>query len=249
MNDRWAESPDFAWFTRYLKNSIHQISPQGIETFLISCCSVVLSLMLFAVVKEHFAVVIEKYEPFVQVRTSTVSPKPRTKTLEPMCFDSGVSWTFKCESEMDYSFLSQQKQGDKWFVSIHIDHVFVKLTLPIELPPDKQKSSIRLDQHNTGHVLLCKRVYIDAEKIAREAIAPVMKRTYTGEGDTLDEAAAQAVAFATRELTEAYSSKTQQVAQDMSDIYDFIELKRPPSFENSIEEAVSTYQRGKSRRL
>lgn len=233
---------------RLLKNILSQLSSQDKETFLIFCGSIVLSCMLWAVVKEQFAITIETYEPFVEMKASTASPKPRTKTLEPLCFDGGVAWTFKSESEMSYSFVSKQKQGDRWSVTIHIERVFLKLTLPIEVTTAKN-SSARLDQHNKGHILICKTVYADAEKFAREAIGPVLKRTYTGEGDTVDEASAQAVGYATNELIEAYRAKTQTTAQDISDIYEFIELTQPGSYEKSVEKAIQTYQSGKARRL
>ncbi len=222
---------------------------EDLASSLIALCSVILSLMLFAIVRDQLAVSIEVLIP--DVRTKVVGPvgnPHRDGRLNPMCSDARVNWVYNCESEMSYSYVDKQKLGNKWLVTIRIEGVLLRLSLGIDAALAKDAPA-RLDQHNEGHVLICKTIYKDAEKFGRAAVAPVLRRTFTGEGDTVDEASAQAVSEAAGEIANRYKEDLQVKTQDVTEIYDFLEINEPKSVKNSIEQAFQLHSAGKTRRL
>ncbi|MBX9670372.1 MAG: hypothetical protein K2X93_22420 [Candidatus Obscuribacterales bacterium] len=218
------------------------------DTAMILLCFIGLVLMDFVVLRDFFSVSIVRVPVNLIVKTSTPEQSPSVRVIKPLCADGPVTWTFKCATEMSYSYLWKEKTGNRWTVCIRIDSANVRLSLPIEiyLPIDPP---VRLEQHSKGHVLICEQVYQDAENYARSNLNSVFHRTYIGEGDTVDEAGANAVGIATAEFAEAYKEQTQTKAQDISDLYDFLELKRPESYKTSVESAVAALRKGRVRRL
>lgn len=218
------------------------------DTVLITLCCAGLILMDFVVLSEFFAVTIVKVPVYLVVKTATPQRNTKDKVIKPVCSDSPVSWTFKCATEMGYTYVWKEKTGDRWSVCIRIDSAHVRLSLPIIVylpinPPS------RLEQHSKGHVLVCEQVYEDAESYARTALYSVFRRTYTGEGETVDEAGAKAVALATSEFATMYEEQTQAKAQDISDLYDFLEVKQADPYKVSVQRAFETLKKSQGRRL
>ncbi len=227
------------------------------ELLLVSFCTISMIGMLATVLLDYHRISIEKLYPAVDFEwTEPTKAAPEFPRLDfgkdagqtTPCKDAKVEWSYTCATQMDYSLLEQQKTGNKWLARIKIDSVHARLWLPIKtiLP---ENAITALKEHEIGHVEICKRVYEDSDKFARAAIEMVLKRTYSGEGDTLDEAISNAVKMAGADINNEYQPHTQAVAQDVSEIYDFLQLKKGATPEQSIEEAFETYKSGKPRRL
>jgi hypothetical protein len=229
---------------------LHQLRFSSSIAVNLAVAAFVLGLIFMASItlfRESLSVSIDKMLPTVDLKRTeeTIESKDISKRI---CTDAGVSWTFKCETQMKYSCLERAKLGNGWTVTIRIEEISMRLSLPITMTLPV-KSPLRLQQHNEGHVIICKRVYANAEQYAKEASYPIFKRTYTADGQTVDEACANAVGVANNELIEGYKQKSQLQTQSISDTYDLLELSRPPSFEHSVEKAVELSKAGQGRRL
>lgn len=232
-----------------MKTDTHLIKNLELDTVMIALCCVGLVLMDFVILREFFSVSILKVPASLIVKTATPQESPLSgRVVKPICSDAPVGWAFKCATEMSYSYIWKEKAGKRWTVCIRIDSANVRLSLPIEvfLPVDPP---LRIEHHSKGHVLICERVYQDAESYARSSLNSVFRRTYIGEGETVDEAGANAVALATSEFAEMYKEQTQSKAQDISDLYDFLDVKQTDSYKASVERAFQTLKSGQVRRL
>lgn len=210
----------------------------------------VIGLIFFAsmtLFRDSLSVSVSKIPPSLEVK-QIQEAVDITDISKPLCAKAGVTWSFQCETNMKYSYVEKVKMGERWTVTIRIDEISMRLSLPIAktLPV---KPPERLAQHNDGHVQICNKVYSAAEEYAKEACQPIFKRTYTADGDTVDEASAKAVGMANDEVIESYKQKTQEQTQSISDAYDLLELSRPPSHKHSVEKANELYHAGKKRRL
>jgi hypothetical protein len=207
--------------------------------------------MLTVVLTDFSSVNIERYPARYETRwikSSQTSLVPEVDHNRKICSACQVKWTFELKTELGYKVEEKEKFGNKWLVRLHIENAHIAMTLPIDVEVPASADE-RLKRHIVGHIDILKQVYDGGEKHVASAVRESMKRSYSGEGETVDEACAEAVRIATYEIAEAYQKNSNTVVQDIVEIYDLLQLKESAEPASSVEEAFRIYRSGGPRRL
>lgn len=209
---------------------------------LISCAVVLCSS--FAL-RSHLLVDIDQKEPTIQ--TKFLKQNELATEFGPD-IKARCDYKFVLETFMDYDILEKAEENGKCLVRLKISTVHARLSLPIEIyyPPSPDEKT---KAHEMGHAAICKRVYESAPSVLKEAAKSPLERIYTGQGKNEGEAIGEAIQIAVNELGEEYTFNTSDVAKDIFEIYDFLELSENSNSNDSVEESFKRFERGKSRRI
>ena len=159
-----------------------------------------------------------------------------------------TDWQYSNSTDFSYEFDRKEQFGDRWVVKLRPVSVRVNLALKIvEFLPKGAPETLLA--HEQGHVDICKRIYGRAADGAREAARSAIGRSFGGEGATLDEACADAISDATDKIDEIYRLNTVVYTNDVSEIYDYLQLAPDALPKRSVDEAFETYAKGKPARL
>lgn len=128
-----------------------------------------------------------------------------------------TSWFFHCYPNFNYRFDTRNSHQ----VTLIPQSVQMRIGLDVtQVVP--HRCSEKLQAHEDGHVEICKRIYADAEKIAREYSEAAVGKPFTGTGATEKDAIDNAIDIASRFVCDKYSAKTGKLCDRVSAIYDEI---------------------------
>jgi len=133
-----------------------------------------------------------------------------------------TNWTFHCYTKFDYQIERNDRSAGNTEsqVCLRITKINMLVTLPIEVITFKQAPERILD-HENGHVQICQRIYENAAVVARQSCAPCLGKSYAAVGTTFDAARDSAVDQAAEDVCARYRAKTVDLANQVSDRYDF----------------------------
>jgi len=131
-----------------------------------------------------------------------------------------TDWFFHCYPNVDYE-LESTKTAETTTVTILIKKITLTISLPITIRIGKLAGKKTLD-HENGHVQIVKQVYEKAEDVAREACEPVIGVRFEGRGTNREDAVADAIDKACRQVCQLYREKTVDVGNALSKNFDDI---------------------------
>lgn len=134
--------------------------------------------------------------------------------------DAETKWEFTCVPELKFNIAGTRKDSAGRDVAIiEVTHAKVILGLPVTvwLPNGASKG---LQEHEDGHVAICSRVYQHAEDAAREAVQPVLKTVFEGNGADVESACKDAVNHAGVAIGSEYRRITIERVGRVSRLYD-----------------------------
>lgn len=208
------------------------------------------------VVTSVAAVVILSFTTACSKQTSvTITKEPMnvsTKHLEDIKDTSKIlksneeaitSWSFGCKNDIAFDITQKDLVDPDYIVSIKPKSVKVQLTAPITIYISKNAPTETVE-HENAHVNICKRVYEDAEKIAKESVNGVFDRTFQASGPTVEAACANAVETISDEICQSYHLRTVEKINRVSEILDDLEvqLKDKPTHDELVDMAFSKYR-------
>ena len=132
------------------------------------------------------------------------------------------------------------------FVRVKITNLKADLALPIVMwMPDNPPKGLKA--HEDGHVLICRRVYEEADNTAREIAGELVGKVYSGDGRNLDDACKFASGVAAVAFSNEFEDKVAKKAQKVSEIYDYLAQFRKYEQDRLVDEAFKLYEKGKPR--
>ncbi len=154
-----------------------------------------------------------------------------------------TDWFFHCYPKFLYN-LDSTTISDKTRVVLTITKVTLTISLPITMRVGQQADKKTLE-HENGHVQIVMQTYEKAQDAAREASEPVIGLQFEGEGADADEAVADALDKAARQVSQNYRKKTVDVANKLSSQFDEItkhgqaKISVPDALKKSYESLTS----------
>lgn len=161
-------------------------------------------------------------------------------------FHGVTKWQFECPCRVSYKTLEKVDDSGGSFVRVKITNVKANLALPIVMwMPDNPPRGLKA--HEDGHVLICQRVYEDADNTARAIAGNLIGNEYSGNGRNLDDACKFASGIAAVTFSNEFEEKVAGKAQKISEIYDYLAQFRKYEQDRLVDEAFKLYERGKPR--
>jgi hypothetical protein len=153
-----------------------------------------------------------------------------------------TSWSFGCKNDIAFDITQQDLIDPDYMVTIKPTSVKVTLTAPVIIYISK-KAPKEVVEHENAHVMICKRAYEEAEKVATESAKKVFDRSFQASGPTLKDACAKAVEMVSDEIAQGYHLQTVEKINRVSEVLDDLEehLPNKPSHEELVEQAFSKY--------
>jgi hypothetical protein len=176
--------------------------------------AVVSTVLLLAACGEAEPVVIEKTPAQIVVRQL---PTPTKGDPERIKNFGKTKWTFHCLTKFDYV---QDGRNTATHATLRITRAHMRLTLPVEIVTytSPEKSVL---EHENGHVRICEKLYENAKQIGQTACMAVIGKTYEADAESYKSAIQNALNKASDEVCNVYTAKTADIAQRVSDRYDF----------------------------
>lgn len=215
------------------------------ETWLILVVTSAILVMILSMFMERGSVTIGASAPSVENRKLKANERPP----EADSSSEGLTkWEFKCPTEVDYQVVENVEDQGGSFVRVKVTGVRVNLSLPITVYlPESPSEELRV--HEAGHVEICKRVYADAQSRAEEIARSLVGKVYSGTGADKTTACALAVNLPLIEFSGLYDSAIARKAQDLSEIYDYLDKYTDIPEKDLVEKAFATYEEGHPRQL
>lgn len=215
------------------------------ETWLVLLVTMAVIAMSVVLVLDRNSVEIGFLEPTVEHRTFHGHERPP----EVDSSSAGLTkWEFKCPAEIDYSVVDKIDDKGGSFARVKVTGVRVKLELPITVwLPENPSESLKM--HEDGHVEICRRVYSEAKGKARSMAQDIIGKVYSGTGANLESACSLAINIPMVEFSGRYETEVARKAQDISEIYDYLNKYTDIADSELVEKAFATYEQGKPREI
>ena len=146
---------------------------------------------------------------------------------------AATDWHFGCKTEFDFEIIDESKLGNEFLISVKVKKVKVSLEAPVVIWISRNAEN-EVKEHEEAHVKICRRVYQNAEDVAKAACEKVFGREYQGSGATADEAAQKALSVANQEICQYYHNNLVENVNRVSEIFDSLD----PLHEKPVDEIV-----------
>lgn len=187
---------------------------------------------------------IQKAEPTVQWKRLNTAESLK-ESMDSANLDAAATrWHFGIVPEFGFEIVEKGKKDNFQLVKVKITSVHLKISLPIKvLLSDKAEKVV--EEHEKGHVEICKKYYEKAESEARRAAESVLGKTFEGMAPDEKAAMSQALITAGNEVGSSYN-RLVAVVNMVSEQYDKVMLKsqNKKPIKQAIEEAISAVQAG-----
>lgn len=153
-----------------------------------------------------------------------------------------TSWSFGCTTDIAFDITQRDLIDPNYLVTIKPTSIKISLDAPIIIYISKNAPQ-EVVEHENSHVLICEKVYADAEKVATSSAKNVFDRSFQASGKTLKEACEKAVEAISDEVCQGYHLVTVEKINRVSEVLDDLELHLTdkPSHEELVEQAFSKY--------
>jgi hypothetical protein len=156
-----------------------------------------------------------------------------------------TSWSFGCMTDIAFDITQQDLIEPDYMVTIKPTAIKISLDAPVTVYISKSAPKEVVD-HENSHVLVCKKVYADAENVARDSAKNVFDRSFQASGKTVKEACAKAVEAISDEVCQGYHLITVEKINRVSEVLDDLEehltdKQKPSSHEQLVDQAFSKY--------
>jgi len=152
------------------------------------------------------------------------SMPPKQPTFKELGFEAYTVWFFHCVINLDTEDVEREDTSGASSVRLRVKSVAVDLSCPIKIYISK-KAPKETQDHEQGHVEICRKVYNLAPDAARTAAATVQNLTFYGMGATPKEARDNALNKARNEVGESFRAAISEPCQDASEKYDRLTAK------------------------
>lgn len=222
-----------------IENRFRQINRLPLYTVLASA-AVLSTLAVLTACSPGSRIIIN--EAPMQVSTKYIEDLPDKTKILKHGEEALTSWSFGCTTDIAFDITQQDLIDPDYLVTIKPTSVKISLDAPITIYISKDAPEEVVD-HENSHVLICKRVYADAEKVASNSAKNVFDRSFQASGKTVKEACAKAVESISDEICQGYHLVTVEKINRVSEVLDDLEerLTDKPSHEQLVEQAFSKY--------
>jgi hypothetical protein len=221
--------------------NLRQLAIPTIGLFLVSCSTPVTNhLPPPTSIDRKNAVIIIKKPPYIQHGTFVEYVNVHSS--------QGITdWFFHCYPQFLYN-LDSTTISDKTRVVITITKVTLTISLPITMRVGQLADKKTLE-HEKGHVDIVMQIYEKAQAAALEASEPAIGLRFEGEGANAEEALADALDKAARQVCQNYRKKTVDEANELSSQFDEITKHglAKISVPEAIKQSYETYKKKHAR--
>lgn len=152
-----------------------------------------------------------------------------------------TDWQFGCKTDFDFKVVEKCELGSEFLTSVRINKVTIELDAPVTVWISK-KASKKVIQHENAHVLICRRVYLEAESTARAGAASALKYDIQGSGQTFEDALKNGLAKANQDICQYYHMNLVEKINRVSEVFDSLGDKNPDkSEEQLVDMAFKSY--------
>lgn len=161
-------------------------------------------------------IVVHKAPPAVEAKIydrNLTTPKSKPSA------EANTNWQFKCRPAFEFEEVRREKVDERVLVEIRIDAVEVSLALDITIWMPENPAP-KVNDHENGHVRICRACYANAELIARSCARSIIGAHFQSTALSEKEARQKAIDLASEKLASCYRSQTLDKASHVSIIYD-----------------------------
>jgi hypothetical protein len=135
-----------------------------------------------------------------------------------------TDWQFRCLPQISYDIVESKTatDGRNHSVILKIKAISLKLSLPIVMRISKTEPTLTVE-HEFGHVKICADVYGDADRLMRDYATSMLGKSYSGAGQTDDDACAAALKTPLAQISERFTTITNDKAKRISQFYDHLD--------------------------
>lgn len=178
-------------------------------------------LLCAAAVRADGPVRIVRNAPAIERRT--FDPKRPPAEMPPLAPGEAAvtAADFAVTVEMSCRPASENRSGGRFVARLRVESVSLttSVRITIWLPHGAPRALV---EHEEGHRVTNERFYAEAERICRDAAAPVIGQVLTGEGASPTEARREAIRVAAAELSRRCASDMHAPSAEVNRIYDRI---------------------------
>jgi hypothetical protein len=178
----------------------------------------------------------DQSSPF-DIQVDPISLERKTTSARAYGMENGglTEWFFHCSPLSDVEKVSGKTIHNTHFVTVRVRKVHFRTSLEVRvtLPPNPPAALV---DHEEGHVRLCKSVYSESSQAALDCAKDVIKRDFSGQGNSEDRAYQSALDASRMWFCEKYTAATDRRLQKLSDRYD--EITQHGQSATSSKEAV-----------
>lgn len=157
-----------------------------------------------------------------------------------------TSADFAVTAEMSCRPVSERPSAGEVVARLRVESVSLTTSarITIWLPEGAPRALV---EHEEGHRVISERFYADAERICRDAAAPIVGQVLAGKGASAAEAQREAIRIAAAELSRRCVSGIQAPAAEVNRIYDRItdHGRRSVPVDEAIRRAMEEYRSSK----
>lgn len=176
------------------------------------------------------------------IKVDPISLERKTSSAPAYGMEQGglTEWFFHCLPSFDTEKVSDQTVHNVHIVTLRVRkvHFRTSLEVTVTLPPNPPALLV---EHEEGHVKLCKSVYAESSQAALTCAKDVIKRDFTGHGESENIANQKALDASRMWFCEKYTAATDRHLQNLSNRYD--EITQHGRGAKSSKEAVEAVLR------
>lgn len=134
-------------------------------------------------------------------------------------FDAYTLWFYHCFADIQMQPVDADDTIGASSAHFVVKSVQLRLSCPVNiwLPPNAPPM---VRDHEQGHGDICKKIYLRAPAVAREAAQNILGKSYSGMGKNLAEARNVAMAAARDDIAQHFRSGVIEPADEISTLYD-----------------------------
>lgn len=168
--------------------------------------------------------------------------KPGEKSPLAACEEALTDWKFGCKTGFDFEIVDKSELADEFLVNVRIKKATISLDAPVTIWISSNASE-DTKMHEDAHVLICRRVYGEAEKTALAGAERVVKKEFQGGGSSLEAAVKEGLSLASEEICRYYHMAMVEKINRVSEIFDRLDHDNPDKKDSELVElAFQKYQ-------
>lgn len=161
--------------------------------------------------------------------------KPGEKSPLSADQEALTDWQFGCKTAFDFEIVEKSELADEFLVNVKIKKATISLDAPVTIWISS-KASEDTKVHEDAHVLICRRVYSEAEQTVLSGARRVIKKEFQGGGSTLEAAVKDGLSRASEEICRYYHMAMVEKINRVSEIFDTLDHDNPDKKDSELVE-------------